>query len=135
MSAVARFAVTASQPTATAGTEIAVTVRALNALGQVVTGYSGKVHFSSSDPQAVLPADSTLTNGEGTFPVTLKTAGPRTVVVADVGKPTVRGALARPVTVTPAAVSALRATGLVEAATIGKRQSADHRGGRCIRQH
>jgi Ca2+-binding RTX toxin-like protein len=70
----------------------------------------------------VLPADSTLTNGEATFPVTFKTAGARTIAAADVGKPTARGTLARQVTVTAAAVSALRATGIVEPTTIGKRQ-------------
>ena len=91
--------------------------------------------FHASDPQAVLPPDSTLTNGEATFPVTLRTAGPRTIAVADLGKPTVRGALAKPVTVTPAAVTALRTTGLVEPSRDRQEAALDHRGRRCVRQH
>src|SRR5262245_17264271 len=88
VTAVVKFAVTVGQQTATAGTPITMTVRALDARGLLVTGYAGKVHFTSSDPQAVLPPDSTLTNGEATFPVTLKTAGARSISVADLGKPT-----------------------------------------------
>jgi uncharacterized repeat protein (TIGR01451 family) len=121
VSAVAGFAVTASPTTIVAGSAVDVTVRALDAKGQLVTGYAGKVHFTSSDPQAVLPADSTLTNGEATFQVSLRTSGPRTIAVADLGKPTARGTT-KPVIVTPAAVVALRATGLVDPTTVGKRQ-------------
>ncbi|HKB01089.1 MAG TPA: hypothetical protein VKD90_02670, partial [Gemmataceae bacterium] len=123
VAAVTRFVVTASQPTTTAGTGLTVTVRALDARGQVVANYAGQVHFTSTDPQALLPADGTLTNGEGSFPVTLRTAGPRTIIIADLGKPTVRGSLARSVTVTPAAVSALRATGLTAPTPAGQRQT------------
>jgi len=122
VSAVVRFTVTASQPTSTAGTAITVTVRALDARGQVVTGHAGKVHITSSDPKAVLPADSALTNGEATFPVTLKTAGARTIAAADLGKPTAHGALAKPIAVSPAAVTALRTTGLVDPMMVGRRQ-------------
>src|SRR5207244_2980864 len=45
--------------------------------------YSTIVHFSSSDGQAVLPADSTLSNGIGTFIATLKTAGSQSLTVSD----------------------------------------------------
>ena len=45
------------------------------ATNAMATGYTGTVHFTSSDGAAVLPANSTLTNGVGTFSVTLKTAG------------------------------------------------------------
>src|SRR5262249_50817393 len=38
-----------------------VVVTALDQYGNVATGYSGTVHFASSDPQAVLPADCTFT--------------------------------------------------------------------------
>ena len=34
----------------------------------------GPVHFTRSDPNAVLPANTTLTNGVGTFSATLNTA-------------------------------------------------------------
>jgi hypothetical protein len=41
------------------------------------------VHFTSSDAQAVLPPNTTLTNGAGTFSATLKTAGNQTITATD----------------------------------------------------
>ncbi|HTE66971.1 MAG TPA: N,N-dimethylformamidase beta subunit family domain-containing protein, partial [Candidatus Binatia bacterium] len=71
--------------TATAGAPFSVTVAAMDADGAPVASYSGTVHFSSNDSASavVLPADATLTNGQRTFSVTLATAGPQTVTVAD----------------------------------------------------
>ena len=61
------------------GTAHSFTVTALDQYGNTATGYSGIVHFTSNDPQgALLPGDSSLTNGFGTFSVTLKTVGTRT---------------------------------------------------------
>src|SRR5271157_3638956 len=57
--------------TAIAGTAFQVTVTSLDASNDVVTSYSGTVHFTSTDGQAVLPTNSTLTSGTGTFSVTL----------------------------------------------------------------
>ena len=68
---------------ATAGIAFQVNVTALDAANHAVTGYSGVVHFSSSDDRAVLPADSTLRNGTGIFSTTLRTTGPQTIKVAD----------------------------------------------------
>ncbi|HEX7287277.1 MAG TPA: hypothetical protein VF532_13915 [Candidatus Angelobacter sp.] len=51
-----------------------------------LTGYAGTVHFTSSDPTAVLPADYTFTAadaGTHTFPVTLSTLGDQTITVTD----------------------------------------------------
>src|SRR5262249_25881750 len=62
------------------------TVQALNDLGDPVPGYTGTVHFTSGDGRAVLPADYTFTAtdaGSHTFHVTLKTAGTKSVTVAD----------------------------------------------------
>jgi hypothetical protein len=72
-----------SSPT-TAGAVGSVTVTALDSSGNTMTGYTGTVHFSSSDPQAVLPGDYTFTaadQGVHTFTngVTLKTAGSQTI--------------------------------------------------------
>jgi uncharacterized repeat protein (TIGR01451 family) len=79
---VTHFGVTA--PTnATAGTSFNFTVTALDSGNNVVTAYSGTVHFTSTDSQAILPADSTLTNGTGSFTATLKTAGSRTITATD----------------------------------------------------
>jgi uncharacterized repeat protein (TIGR01451 family) len=108
VAAVARFNVTTTTATAGAGTPFNVSVQAVDAKGQVVTNYAGTVHFSSNDPQAALPADSILTNGQGIFSVTLKTAGPRKISVSDLAKPSVAGSLTKPVAVTPAPVSALQ---------------------------
>ena len=80
--AATRLSVTGGS-SANVGTAFNVTVSALDASGQVVPTYAGTVHFSSSDGQAALPADSTLTNGTKTFPVTFKTAGSQTVTVSD----------------------------------------------------
>ncbi|MES5485986.1 hypothetical protein QMZ05_24805 [Bradyrhizobium sp. INPA03-11B] len=80
--AVAHFAV-AIPANGTAGMPGMGTVTALDAFGNVVTGYTGTVHFTSTDASAVLPADMTLTNGVGSFSETFKTAGSQTVIATD----------------------------------------------------
>ena len=73
-------------PTAvTAGQAFPVTVTAEDESGNTVTSYSGTVHFSSSDTSAgvVLPPDSRLTNGQGSFSATLIRAGPQTLTASD----------------------------------------------------
>jgi hypothetical protein len=53
-------------------------VTATDANGNTLTGYTGTVHFSNFDPQAVLPADYTFTaadQGVHTFAANLRTAG------------------------------------------------------------
>src|SRR5262249_35762135 len=69
---------------AVAGTAFTVTVQAVNDLGNAVPGFT--VHFTSSDGQAVLPADytfKTIDVGTHTFSVTLKTAGSQSITAAD----------------------------------------------------
>jgi hypothetical protein len=107
--AASRFVVSTSPSTVTAGGSTTVTVTAYDAYGNVATGYSGTVHFTSSDPQAVLPANATLTNGTGTFSATLKKAGSQTITATDTVNSSVTGAAA--VTVTPAAASYLVVAG------------------------
>jgi hypothetical protein len=68
---------------ATAGSSFNFTVTAKDQFNNTVTGYAGTVHFTSSDGAATLPADSTLTNGAGTFSATLKTAGNQTITATD----------------------------------------------------
>jgi hypothetical protein len=71
---------------AVAGTPFTVTVQALNDLGDPVPGYTGTVHFTSSDARALLPADYGFTatdRGAHAFNVTLKTSGSQSVTVAD----------------------------------------------------
>src|SRR5207248_5895200 len=52
---------------ATAGTAFTFTVTAQDQFNNTATSYGGTVHFTSSDAQATLPANSTLTNGSGSF--------------------------------------------------------------------
>ena len=106
--AATHFSVTAPG-TATAGTAFSITVTALDASNAVVTGYTGTVHFTSGDVQAVLPANSTLTNGTGTFLVTLKTAGDQTIAATDTVTASITGTSGT-VTVAGAAGAALTIT-------------------------
>ncbi len=75
----------AAPTTAVAGQAFTVTVTAKDSNGNTVTSYGGTVHFSSSDTSAgvVLPPNSTLTNGQGTFSITLVRGGPQTLTVSD----------------------------------------------------
>jgi hypothetical protein len=69
-----------------AGTAFSFTVTAIDGSGNPVTDYLGRVQFTSTDGQAVLPSNSPLTSGTGTatFSVTLKTAGNQTITATDV---------------------------------------------------
>ena len=100
---------------AAAGTTGSITVKALDAYGNVATAYAGTVHFTSSDGQAVLPANSVLTNGIQTFSVTLKTVGSQTVTATDTTTGSITGSESG-VTVTPASATHLSVTGLANAA-------------------
>src|SRR5262249_33611533 len=88
------FDVAPSNGTQTAGSAFSVTVTAKDASNNTITGYTGTIHFTSNDGQAVLPGDYTFTTGSGndngvhsfTNGVTLKSAGSgKTVTVADGG--------------------------------------------------
>jgi len=76
-----------SAPTSTsAGNAVNVTVTALDSNNNTVTNYSGIVHFTSTDPQAVLPGDYAFTAadaGAHTFTITLKTAGSQLITASD----------------------------------------------------
>jgi hypothetical protein len=77
----------------------------------VNTGYSGTVAFSSSDPQASLPAAYTFTPADAgvhTFTIVLKSAGTQSITVADLaGQLTLSQTN---INVQPAAASSLRLT-------------------------
>jgi hypothetical protein len=75
----------------TAGSAFTVTVTALDSGGNVVSGYGGTVHFTSTDAGATLPPDATLTNGVGTFSVTLVSAGSQTVTATDTSRSAITG--------------------------------------------
>ncbi len=71
-------------PVSGAGVAFTVTVTALDGANNVVAGYAGTVHFTSSDPAAVLPPDATLVNGTRALAATLADAGVQTITATDV---------------------------------------------------
>ena len=68
---------------AVAGHFVIVTVIAQDQFNNATAAYAGTVHFTSSDPQAGLADDSTLTSGEGFFVADLQTAGTQTITATD----------------------------------------------------
>jgi hypothetical protein len=99
-----------------AGAAHSVTVTALDAFGNVATGYTGRVKFTSSDPAAVLPANYTFTGADAgvhVFPktpspaLTLKTAGSQWVRATDRATATITGVQSG-IVVTPGAATHLK---------------------------
>src|SRR5262249_4313140 len=81
------FSVTGFPSTATAGAVKTITVIAEDTAGNPNPGYAGAIHFTSSDPMAVLPGDYVFTaadHGVHVFSVTLKTSGFQSVSVTDI---------------------------------------------------
>jgi hypothetical protein len=115
-----------STTSATAGTPFAVTVTALDALGNPAYNYAGTVGFTSTDAQAVLPANYTFTAadlGRHVFSVALETAGnagskSQTVTGTDTANGTILGKQA--ITVTPGKLNQLRVVSKSAGVTAGK---------------
>jgi len=85
--AMSGFQLTAPAST-TAGSAFSVTATASDPYNNTISGYSGTVKFTSSDPAAVLPGNYTFVPGTDlgvhTFTgVVLKTAGTKSITVAD----------------------------------------------------
>jgi hypothetical protein len=90
----AHLAVSGLATPRTAGAVGTVTVRAVDAQANTTAGYRGTVHFTSSDPAAVLPADYAFVSGDAgahTFSVTLKTAGTQSITATDTVPPSITG--------------------------------------------
>lgn len=110
--AATHFTVSASPASVTAGTALTgVTVTALDANGNIVTGYIGTVHFTSTDAQATLPSNYAFTgadNGVHTFTgVTLKTSGAaQTITATDTVTSSITGTT-NTITVNPASAIAV----------------------------
>jgi parallel beta-helix repeat protein len=105
----------------TAGSPLSVVVTAKDLYSNVATGYLGTVHFSSTDTQAVLPADYTFTGGDSgahTFSATLVTAGSRTITATDTLTSTITGKQSA-IQVSPAAVNSLGFSSVPSGATAG----------------
>ena len=102
-----------------AGEQANFSVRALDRFDNVADDYSSTVSFSSSDAQAVLPGNSTLTNGVGSFNATPATAGVQTLSVTDIAEPALTGSFNN-ITVTSAAPEVLAVVaGGDQTATVG----------------
>jgi hypothetical protein len=94
--------------TTTAGTPISVGVTAKDPYGNVATAFGGLVQITSSDGNAALPPAAVLTDGAGTFSVTLKTVGTGTqTVTASSGS---ISQTSGPIVVSPAAAATLSAS-------------------------
>jgi len=102
-----RLVLSTETSTPTAGTSLSLTVVAQDQFANTDLAYAGRVHFTSTDGSAtaVLPADSTLTNGQGTFSVTLTKAGAQTITATDTVTAAITGNVA--VTVQPADAASL----------------------------
>ena len=104
-----------------AGSTHSAIVKALDASGNTATGYRGTVHFTSTDPAAVLPADYTFGPGDAgvhTFSVTLKKAGTQAVRARDTVASAITG-VQNGISVTPAAAATLVVSGLSSPRTAG----------------
>ena len=77
-----------------AGTAGNVTVTAYDAYGNVATGYTGTISFSSSDAQALLPSGFSFIAadaGTHTFSVTLETVGTQSITATDTATSSITG--------------------------------------------
>ena len=93
MEAPVNFVISVPSPFA-AGDPSTVTVTAYDGNYNVATGYSGTVHFSTSDIAATLPVTYTFTGGDnGTHTFTnefvMRTAGAQTITATDVSDATI----------------------------------------------
>jgi cytochrome c oxidase assembly protein Cox11 len=82
------------RPSVTEGSSTQILVVALDASNHPVAGYTGTVHFTSSDTSATLPADVTFSaadRGVKLLSVTFATAGSETLTVTDSSDSTLTG--------------------------------------------
>jgi hypothetical protein len=122
----ASFTVNGFPTSDTADYPHSLTVTVDDAYGHVVTGYTGTVHFTSTDPRAILPADYTFTasdKGVHTFTgVVLETAGSQSITATDASRPSVTGSESG-IAVAPAAAASLALTGFPNPDTVGTSHS------------
>ena len=107
-------------PTAiSAFTSISATVNLVDSSWNIIDS-SDTIHFTSTDSQAVLPANTPLSAGTGAFSITLKTRTNTTITVSDVTTGTVSNNTSATITVTnnaPALTSINDLTGATEDTT------------------
>ena len=119
--AAASLAVIGYPNQAIAGVSQDMSVYALDAYGNIATGYTGTVKISSSDPQATLPSNQTFKSGNlglASFYVTLKTAGVQSITATDTNKPSVTGTESG-IIIEPAAATSFTVSGFPTTVTAG----------------
>ena len=112
-----------SRPTAGMAGSIAATIR--DNFGDISTGYRGTVQFSSTDPQAVLPAPYTFTAADGgmhNFSATLKTVGIQSITITDTTTASILGTETG-IIVDPAAAKTFTLTPFASSITAGVAQN------------
>jgi uncharacterized delta-60 repeat protein len=115
------FAITGFPSSITAGTAGTFTVTARNADGSTNTNYTGTLHFTSTDPNTVLPADYTFTAadmGVHSFSATLVTAGSQSITATDTATSSTFGSETG-IAVTPAPASSFVVSGYPTSITQG----------------
>ncbi len=103
----ASLAVTGLPGSVTSGLASNFTVTAYDPYGNIATGYTGKVHFTSSDSSAVLPANYTFNSGNAgtqSFTATLNSTGTQTIFATDTVTSSITGS--ESLTVNPIIASA-----------------------------
>jgi hypothetical protein len=93
----------------TAGVAQSFTVTALDSFGNIANGYTGTVHFTSTDTKSLLPANYSFTasdSGVHSFSATLETAGTQAITATDTVTMTITGSESG-ITVNPAAATHL----------------------------
>jgi hypothetical protein len=83
-----------------AGTPFTLTLRAVDAYWNLVSGVNDRVALSSTDAFAGMPAETTLVNGQRLLPVTLYKTGAQTITASDVDNGSIADDTSSPVTVT-----------------------------------
>ncbi|TNF27308.1 MAG: hypothetical protein EP329_19680 [Deltaproteobacteria bacterium] len=119
--AAASLAVTPSDAEVAAGVTTSIVVRANDAFGNRATGYTGTVHFTTTDGQATLPGDYAFGAGDAGQHVfggvVFRTVGAQTVTVTDLASASLTGQAS--VTVGQGAQIVYELTGLPTSTTAG----------------
>ena len=89
----------------TAGTPFPITVRAVDAYWNVVSGVNDRVALTSTDPFAGIPAETTLVSGQLIFPGRLFKSGTQTITARDVDNSAIQNNTSGNVTIVGGAFS------------------------------
>jgi hypothetical protein len=89
--AAARLVIAGFPPIIAGSAPGSFTVTATDVFGNTAVGYTGMIHFTSSDARATLPADGGLTGGTGMFSATLRMAGSQSLTARDTAIPSITG--------------------------------------------